>query len=775
MRPRDALLLLALLAPAARAGDTWTVGPGDDLARALEAAEDGDTVVVDGGVHAPVVVTRRLALEGRGWPVIDGGGRGTVVKLAAAGASLRGFVVRGSGSSLDDENSGITVAAPDVRVEGNRVEEALFGVSLAHARGSVVADNVITGKALDVARRGDAIRVWYSDDVRLERNVVTRGRDVVLWYSAHLTVADNEVTDGRYGLHFMYTDDADIQRNRLVGNSVGVYLMYSRRLRMSHNAVVGNRGPSGFGLGLKDMDECDVTDNVFADNRVGAYVDNSPREAQSFLIFRRNLFAGNDTGVALLPSVRKNTYSENAFVDNGEHVGVLGGGTLGANAWSDGGRGNFWSDYAGYDRDGDGVGDVPYRSERLFEHLAQRHPELKLFVYTPAANAVELAARAVPLVRPQPKLLDDAPLVAPVVPAGVPRGAATAGAPLVLSSAGLVALAALVIFGVSHRGPPACSGGTPAGPGAILRRRGRTAGTPVAVSSDVVNLEAVTKRFGQALALDGLTLTVRQGEALAFWGANGAGKTTALRCLLGVIPFQGRVTLAGHDVRRAGKAARRLVGFVPQELTFHDDLTVRESLAFYARLKRVPAGDDALLARLGLAEHAHKAVRELSGGLKQRLAVALALLGDPPLLVLDEPTANLDAPARASLVALLAELKAAGKTLVFTSHRLEEVLALADRVVLLEGGRLAADVPPRDLGERLRAHATLHLLLPPLAVERAEAVLVDAGLLPTRTGAGLSVEVDPAEKGRPIALLVNAGVPLADFEVARTGAAAGRS
>jgi ABC-type multidrug transport system ATPase subunit len=285
----------------------------------------------------------------------------------------------------------------------------------------------------------------------------------------------------------------------------------------------------------------------------------------------------------------------------------------------------------------------------------------------------------------------------------------------------------------------------------------------------VVSLENVTKRFGAAVALDGLTLQVRAGQALAFWGTNGAGKTTAQRCLLGVIPFQGRATVAGHDVGRDGKAARRHVGFVPQELTFHDDLSVRETMTFYARLKGVDdAGSDALLARLGLEDHAAKLVRELSGGLKQRLAVALALLGDPPLLVLDEPSANLDAPARASLVALLAELKASGKTLVFTSHRLEEILALADRVVLLERGRLVADVAPRDLGERLRAHATLHLLLPPLAVERAEAVLVDGGYTPERTGAGLSVQVDPAEKGRPIALLVQARVPLADFEVARS-------
>lgn len=758
------------------AGRTLVVsarGSHGTLEDALAAARDGDTVVVEGGAHGPVTVSRRVALEGRGWPVLDGGGRGTVVKLEAQGASLRGFVVRGSGASLDDENAGITVAAPDVRVEGNRLEETLFGISLAHARGAVVAGNEIASKDLDVPRRGDAIRVWYSDDVRIVGNRVTRGRDVVLWYSQNLAVLDNEVTDGRYGLHFMYTDDADIEGNRLVGNSVGVYLMYSRRLRMRRNVVTGNRGPSGFGLGLKDMDACDVTDNVFADNRVGVYVDNSPREAESHVDFVRNLFAGNDTGVALLPSVRRNTYTDNAFVDNGEHVGILGGGTLGENAWARGGRGNFWSDYAGYDRDGDGVGDVPYRAERLFEHLTQRNPALKLFTYAPAAQALELAARAVPLVRPQPKLQDPAPLVAPHVPAGLPRGAAVAGAPLVASSFGLVALAV----------------GLLAVPGALLRGRARgpvearpLGGTPRAElepgAAPVLSFEGVTRRFGATLALDGLTLAVPAGQALAFWGANGAGKTTALRCLLGVIPFEGRVTLRGHDVRRDGKAARRQVGFVPQELAFHDDLTLRETLAFYGRLKGLggaAAEAEALLGRLGLAEHAHKTVRALSGGLKQRLAVALALLGDPPLLVLDEPTANLDAPARAGLVALLADLKAAGKTLVFTSHRLEEVLALADRVVLLEGGRLAADVPPRDLGERLQAHATLHLLLPPAAVERAVAVLTDAGYAPARTGAGLSVDVDPTEKGRPIALLVGAGVPLADFEVARTGSAERRA
>lgn len=738
---------------------TIEVGPAGDLGAALREARDGDTVVVQGGVHrGPLSIERRITLEGRGWPVVDGAGRGTVVKLTGAGATLRGFLIRNSGASLDEENSGVTVEAPGTRVEGNRLEETLFGISLSRSSGAQVVGNVIHGKALDMARRGDPIRVWYSDDVRIERNVVVRGRDLVLWYSRRLVVASNDVTEGRYGLHFMYCDDAAIEGNRLVGNSVGVYLMYSRRLRMARNALVGNRGPSGYGLGLKDMDDCAVEENLIADNRAGCWVDNSPREPGSALALRGNLFAGNDEGLVLLPSVRGARIIDNSFVDNGEQVSVQGGGALSAtNRWSERGRGNFWSDYVGYDQDHDGVGDVRYRSERLFEALAQRRPALRLFVHSPASGAIELAARALPAVRPQPKLVDDAPLVHARVPYGLPRGADPAGAPLVLSSAGLVTLALLLL----------------GAPPLLLRVRSARVSAPTALPVAVVQFEGVTRRFGQATALDGLTLSVPAGQAVAFWGANGAGKTTALRCLLGVMPFEGRVRLAGHDVRREGKAARRHVGFVPQELAFHDDPTVTETVAFYSRLKGVPAeAAQGLLRRLELLEHARKSVRQLSGGLKQRLAVALALLGDPPVLVLDEPTANLDAPARASLVALLAQLKAEGKTLLFTSHRLEEVLALADRVVLLERGKLVADAAPRDLGDQLRGRATLHLLLAPPVVERAAALLRDAGFATVVTGAGLSIEVDPGEKGRPIAVLLQAGVPVADFEVARAVAKA---
>lgn len=279
----------------------------------------------------------------------------------------------------------------------------------------------------------------------------------------------------------------------------------------------------------------------------------------------------------------------------------------------------------------------------------------------------------------------------------------------------------------------------------------------------------LTKKFGRLTALDDVSFEVKAGESVALWGENGAGKTTALRCLLGVIPYQGVIRLGQSQTVARGKAARRLMGFVPQEISFHDDLTVAETLEFYARLKKTTTrGDYALdlLTRLELATHLAKPVGDLSGGMKQRLALMIALLADPPLLILDEPTANLDVKAREQFLALLAELKAAGKTLVFSSHRPEEVAVLADRVLVIEAGRLVANCPPNELGAHLGNQARLKLLLETEQdISPALVTLTGHGFNAERNGTGVWVQVGLLDKARPIALLTEAGIPVADFQL----------
>lgn len=214
----------------------------------------------------------------------------------------------------------------------------------------------------------------------------------------------------------------------------------------------------------------------------------------------------------------------------------------------------------------------------------------------------------------------------------------------------------------------------------------------------------ITKRFGRFVAVDDVSLKIAPGEAVALWGPNGAGKSTLIRCLLGLLPFGGQASVAGLDVRRNGKAARRLIGYLPQEPALFDDLRVAEVAILFARLKRCGVSDARLmLNEIGLAQHARKRVRQLSGGMKQRLALGLALLNDPPAIVLDEPTSHLDESGRIELLDDIDRLRRTGKSILLISHRPEEVKRIADRVVTLESGRIVRDditsVPSNESAE----------------------------------------------------------------------------
>jgi nitrous oxidase accessory protein len=734
-------------------------GPYYSITAALDAAIDGDRIEVHGGLYdGPLNVKKSVSLTGVDWPVIDGKSQGTVVKLVAPNTVFSGFVIRNSGASLDEENSGIAGEAPHLVIENNRLEETLFGIYLREARESIIRGNSIKSKDLDLARRGDPIRVWYSNDVLIADNNVEKGRDVVLWYSEHLTVRDNTITDGRYGLHFMYCDDATISNNLLAYNSVGTFMMYSRRLQLIHNTIAYNHGPSGFGIGLKDMDDALVKDNLFLANRVGAHLDNSPREVDSLGTFEGNVFAYNDIGINLMPSVRHNQFSSNSFIENQEQVGISGGGGMTLdNQWTVAEIGNFWSDYAGYDQAGDGFGDEEYRADRLFENLISRFPILRLFIFSPSSQAVDFAAKAVPFVRPQPKLTDSQPLMAPVFPENLPPLSEKSNPLFLWISAGLVLLAGIAFL---------------RGDGKLTNRVKNPPPSPNPPEVGImplIQVNKLTKRFKGLSVVDQLSFDIEAGQAVALWGPNGAGKTTTLRCLIGLLPFDGQITVNETDVRKLGKNVRKQVGFVPQELAFHDDLTVEETVQFYARLKGVSAPMEEqiepILDRVDLSGHEKKLVRELSGGLKQRLALAIALLANPIILVLDEPTSNLDVHARDDFLDLLLELKTSGMTFIFSSHRLEEIAALADRVLLLENGKVLADCPPDELSDQTGWNVTLRVLLQSKDLDPALDTLNEHGFVASPNGKGIRVKVAPGHKGRPIRVLSEAGILVEDFEI----------
>ena len=210
---------------------------------------------------------------------------------------------------------------------------------------------------------------------------------------------------------------------------------------------------------------------------------------------------------------------------------------------------------------------------------------------------------------------------------------------------------------------------------------------------------AVTHRYGDVVALDGLNLEIRAGEVLAVLGPNGAGKTTAIGLLLGTLLVQeGTVRVFGHEPGAGAVRMRR--GAMLQISGVPDTLTIAEHLELFSSYYPAPLPVSRLLAMAGLEELANRRYGRLSGGQKQRVMFALALAGDPELVFLDEPTTGLDVEARRSLWNEIRELKAAGRTAVLTTHYLEEADALADRIAVIHEGRVVAEGTPAEIKSR---------------------------------------------------------------------------
>ncbi|CUJ30634.1 ABC transporter ATP-binding protein [Achromobacter xylosoxidans] len=234
------------------------------------------------------------------------------------------------------------------------------------------------------------------------------------------------------------------------------------------------------------------------------------------------------------------------------------------------------------------------------------------------------------------------------------------------------------------------------------------------MKTDLVTLAGVSKHYGAQRAIDGLDLQLREGECVALAGHNGAGKSTLIKLVLGLIrPTDGRVTLFGEDAHsRAAARLRDRIGYLPETVALHPSLTGVETLAFYARLKRRSlSGNPALLEKVGIAGAAHRRVGGYSKGMRQRLALAQALLGEPRVLLFDEPTTGLDPASRLMFYEIVHELRAAGATILLSTHALSELAGHADRIVVMKAGRKIADgamsALRRDTGLPIRIRLTL--------------------------------------------------------------------
>ena len=389
--------ITVLAAPAGVEGRVWTVGRGSTdfplIAPAIAHAEDGDEIRIGPGVYREdLVIAKRLTLIGEGRPILFGTGRGTVIDVRADNCVIRNLVIDGTGVGAGNEmDAAIRLTSNNNIVSGNEMRRVFYGVVIAGGTGNVIARNSIEGLLdLPFGRRGDGIYVYRGPRNHITGNRIVGQRDAIfLQYANDVRVEQNVVERSRYALHDMFSDDTIVRDNVFTTSLVGANLMNSKRLILERNQFTRNRGVTAVGLSLKDCDASFISDNGFTANARALQLDGSSGNR-----FEKNRFAQNDVAVRLLASAERNIFSGNEFVQNWSDV--VEGGRDSSNTWSDAGAGNRWSRYSGFDFDGDGVGESAHSLLRPFERLEASNDLARLYLQSPAAGALDLAARAVP-------------------------------------------------------------------------------------------------------------------------------------------------------------------------------------------------------------------------------------------------------------------------------------------------------------------------------------------------------------------------------------------
>ncbi len=284
-------------------------------------------------------------------------------------------------------------------------------------------------------------------------------------------------------------------------------------------------------------------------------------------------------------------------------------------------------------------------------------------------------------------------------------------------------------------------------------------------ATPMIRLDGFAKRFGEVEAVKPLDLEISRGESFAFLGPNGGGKTTVLRALVGLhSPSSGRILIDGEDLGAKSERIRRMLSYVPQRVTMPGQLTGREVLSLFGHLRDVPASRaDEVLDLFELEDDADRRTVEYSGGMLQRLGLAVAMLAEAPILVLDEPALNLDPLGITRLHHQLAELRGRGSTIVFSSHILHSAVQLADRVGVLVGGELARIESVPTFLDAVAAETRVRVVLggsPDTVVEAAQR----AGASACRSnGSQLSFQALPQRRLEVIQAIQAAGGVVEEF------------
>ncbi len=394
-----ALMIGTLCTPDAAAADVRHVRPdGPQFDAVIAESAPGDTIVMTKGTYSErILIEKTVTVIGEKGAVIDVGGEGDCLVIGAPGVTIRGLTIRNTGTDTEESDSAIWIrkTAPDAIVADNVVEECLFGIWVHGAERPKLIGNRITGLP-DVQRndRGDGIHLWDTKGAVITGNTIEHARDgIYMELSADGLVTGNTISNSRYSVHTMWCDRTEFVENEVRSNLVGLALMFSKKIGARDNVMYDNQT---HGLLLIQVTRGFAIGNAIIGNSKGLFVYNS-----LYNEIKDNFIARNNLGLHYWGGAEENVIVGNAFLENEIQAKFV---AARDQAWD----GNYWSDYFGWDADGDQIGDVPYRSNTLVDGLLWRYPMARLLLASPAFQLLALAERDFPVIT-VPKAVDRQP------------------------------------------------------------------------------------------------------------------------------------------------------------------------------------------------------------------------------------------------------------------------------------------------------------------------------------------------------------------------------
>ena len=384
---------------------------GAVLQEAIDNAPSGSILKLKAGVYkGALVINKPITIIGKeDGVIIDGGGEGTVITVKSSYVTLKNLKIIGSGSRHENVDAAISLSdAKQCEISDCIIEDSLFGIDIKMVQNSIISNNTISSKDLDLGLRGDGLRLWYAHDNIIKGNSLIKSRDMVIWYSHGNEIINNYGEQCRYSLHFMHAGKNIVKNNSYKRNSVGIFFMYSKDTIAEGNSVKSSLGATGMGIGLKDVSNFTLKDNTVIYCAQGLYIDRSPFEPDTNNWIENNKILYNAEALHFHSTSENNIIKNNVIMGNIEDVV---NDSRGSKTYNNDISHNYWDNYEGFDRDNDNIGDTPHKVYQYADQLWVYNPDVKFFYGSPVISLLNFLAKLAPFTAPLFILEDKKPKV----------------------------------------------------------------------------------------------------------------------------------------------------------------------------------------------------------------------------------------------------------------------------------------------------------------------------------------------------------------------------